>query len=191
MTRRLGALLALELRTQWRQNIPVSVLGLAAFWSGLLVLLPARTARVATPYLLFLEIMTVGTLFAGALTVTDRSTGATAALGVSPARSWERVTARLAPGDHFGGPEHWATLGLTGGPASEAVGVQAMLAPGGKPEVIISPVLSADEAIGRPPAWVRLDPPQAANLAAILETLGQHGLAGLIRQAVDAVRTTA
>jgi hypothetical protein len=97
MTRRLGALLALELRTQWRQNIPVSLLGLAAFWSGLLVLLPTPAARVATPYLLFLEIMTVGTLFAGALTVTDRSTGATAALGVSPARSWERVTARLAP----------------------------------------------------------------------------------------------
>jgi len=96
MTRRLGALLALELRTQWRQSIPVSVLGLAACWSGLLVLLPTRAARVATPYLLFLEIMTVGTLFAGALTVTDRSTGA-AALGVSPARSWERVTARLAP----------------------------------------------------------------------------------------------
>jgi fluoroquinolone transport system permease protein len=97
MTRRLGALVALELRTQWRQSIPAAVLGLAAFWSGLLVLLPAPAARVATPYLLFLEIMTVGTLFAGALTVTDRSTGASAALGVSPARSWERVTARLAP----------------------------------------------------------------------------------------------
>jgi fluoroquinolone transport system permease protein len=97
MTRRLGALLALELRTQWRQRIPAAVLGLAACWSGLLVLLPPRAARVTTPYLLFLEITTVGTLFAGALTVTDRATGATAALGVSPARPWERVTARLAP----------------------------------------------------------------------------------------------
>ncbi len=73
------------------------MLGLAAGWSGLLALLPPRAARVATPYLLFVEIMTVGTLFAGALTVTDRSTGATAALAVSPARAWERVTARLAP----------------------------------------------------------------------------------------------
>ena len=97
MTGRLGAMLALELRTQWRQGIPVTVLGLAVFWSGLLVLLPPQAARVATPYLLFVEIMTVGTLFAGALTVTDRSTGATAALGVSPARSWERVAARLTP----------------------------------------------------------------------------------------------
>lgn len=97
MIRRLGALVGLELRTQWRQSIPAAMLGLAAVWSGLLVLLPVQAARVATPYLLFLEIMTVGTLFAGALTVTDRSTGATAALGVSPARPWERVTARLAP----------------------------------------------------------------------------------------------
>jgi fluoroquinolone transport system permease protein len=97
VTRRLAALLALELRAQWRQGIPVSVLGLAALWSGLLVLMPERVAWVATPYLLFVEITTVGTLFAGALSVTDRSTGAAAALGVSPARSWERVTARLAP----------------------------------------------------------------------------------------------
>jgi fluoroquinolone transport system permease protein len=97
VTRRVGALLTAELRTQWRQRIPVAVLALAAAWSGLLALVPAGVARVAAPYLLFLEIMTVGTLFAGALTVTDRSTGATAALGVSPARAWERVAARLAP----------------------------------------------------------------------------------------------
>jgi fluoroquinolone transport system permease protein len=94
---RLGALLALDLRMQWRQSIPASILGLAALWSGLLVLLPAEPARAATPYLLFLEVMTVGTLFAGALGVTDRATGATAALGISPARPWERITARLAP----------------------------------------------------------------------------------------------
>jgi len=97
MTRRLGALLALELRTQWRQRIPAVMLGLAAFWSGLLLLLPTRAGQVATPYLLFLDIMTVGTLFAGALTVTDRSTGVAAALRVSPARTWERLMARLAP----------------------------------------------------------------------------------------------
>src|SRR5689334_3855186 len=97
MTRRLGALLALELRVQWRQWIPAAVLGLAAAWSGLLLLLPVRAARIATPYLLLLEIATLGTLFAGALTITDRSTGGTAAFGVSPARSRERVVARLAP----------------------------------------------------------------------------------------------
>ncbi|MFV2101655.1 hypothetical protein [Micromonospora sp. LOL_024] len=97
MTRRLNALLALELRTQTRQLVPAALLGLAACWSVLLALLPTPAAQVATPYLIFLEITTVGTLFAGALTVTDRSTGVADALGVSPARPWERVTARLAP----------------------------------------------------------------------------------------------
>lgn len=88
----LGALLALELRIQWRQRIPVAILGLAVAWSGVLLVVPA-----ATPYLLFVEILTVGTLFAGALAVTDRATGATAALAVTPARPWQRVIARLAP----------------------------------------------------------------------------------------------
>lgn len=97
MTRRLGHLLADELRTQRRHGVPAAVLGLAVLWSALLGLLPTQIARTATPYLLFLEIITVGTLFVGALTVTDRTTGATAALAVSPARPWELVTARLAP----------------------------------------------------------------------------------------------
>ncbi|MFF5297331.1 fluoroquinolone export ABC transporter permease subunit [Paractinoplanes globisporus] len=94
---RLAALSALESRIQWRQGVPVAVLGLAACWSVLLALLPGAVARVASPYLLFVEVMTVGTLFAGALTVTERATGASAALGVTPARPWERLAARLAP----------------------------------------------------------------------------------------------
>jgi fluoroquinolone transport system permease protein len=95
--RRLGSLLTVELRTQWRQHVPPAVLGLAVVWSGLLSLLPGRIARAATPYLLFLEVITIGTLYAGALTVTDRSTGAAAALAVSPARAWEYAAARLVP----------------------------------------------------------------------------------------------
>lgn len=95
--RRLPGLLALEMRVQWRQGVPAAVLGLAACWSGLLALLPARAARLAAPYLLFGEIVTVGALFVGALTVTERSTGADAALAASPSRPSERVAARLAP----------------------------------------------------------------------------------------------
>ncbi|HTJ39479.1 MAG TPA: hypothetical protein VL738_40140 [Dactylosporangium sp.] len=91
------ALLALELRLQWRQRVPAALLGLAVCWSVPLALLPAAPARAVSPYLLFVEVMTAGTLFAGALTVTDRSTGAAAALGVSPARPWQRVAARLVP----------------------------------------------------------------------------------------------
>lgn len=97
MTRRLRALLGVELRTEWRYGVPLAMVGLAAFWSLLLALLPESAARAATPYLLLLDIMTVGTLFAGMLTITDRSTGAAGALGVSPARSWEYVVARIAP----------------------------------------------------------------------------------------------
>jgi fluoroquinolone transport system permease protein len=82
---------------QWRQGIPAAMLGLAVCWAGVLALLPATVARAASPYLVFVEVMTVGTLFAGALTVTDRATGAAAALGVSPVTSGERLAARLGP----------------------------------------------------------------------------------------------
>ncbi|GAB3430952.1 fluoroquinolone export ABC transporter permease subunit [Flindersiella endophytica] len=94
---RLGALLVVESCTLWRQRVPAAVLGLAGFWSVVLLLLPVPVARIAAPYLLFLEIMTVGTLFVGAQVITDRSTGATAALGVSPIRSGEYVAAKLVP----------------------------------------------------------------------------------------------
>jgi len=86
-----------ESRVQWRQGIPVAMLGLAACWAGVLALVPGAVARAASPYLVFVEVMTVGTLFAGALTVTDRATGAAAALGVSPAGPGARLAARLGP----------------------------------------------------------------------------------------------
>ena len=97
VVRRLGALLSVEVRTQWRQRVPVVVLGLAAFWSVLLVVLPRTVSEVAAPYLLFVDVLTVGTLFVGAQTVTDKATGATAALATSPLRSSEYLTAKLVP----------------------------------------------------------------------------------------------
>jgi hypothetical protein len=68
------------------------MLGLAVIWSCLCVFLP-----VAAPYVVFVEVLTVGTLFVGALTITDRSTGAAAALDVAPVHLWERLAARLLP----------------------------------------------------------------------------------------------
>jgi len=97
MMRRWGGALALESRVQWRQGVPAAMLGLAVCWAGVLAFVPAEVARVASPYLVFVEVMTVGTLFAGALTVTDRATGAAAALGVSPAGPAPRLAARLGP----------------------------------------------------------------------------------------------
>ncbi|MFI5912281.1 hypothetical protein [Dactylosporangium sp. NPDC051541] len=86
------ALLALELRTQWRQGIPAVILGLAAIWSGLVALWPP-----AAPYVIFVDTVTVGTLYAGALTISDRATGIDAALAVTPTRAFARVAARIVP----------------------------------------------------------------------------------------------
>ncbi|WP_030442236.1 hypothetical protein [Actinoplanes subtropicus] len=90
-------LVVLESRVQWRQGVPAAMLGLGVCWAGVLASVPAGVARAASPYLVFVEVMTVGTLFAGALTVTDRATGAAAALGVSPAGPVARLAARLGP----------------------------------------------------------------------------------------------
>jgi fluoroquinolone transport system permease protein len=95
--RRLRALTATDLRIQWRYAVPAALAGLAAAWAVLLTLLPAAAARTAAPILLFVETMTVGSLIAGALTVTERTSGATAAVAVTPARPGERLAARLTP----------------------------------------------------------------------------------------------
>ena len=96
-SRGVSAMLRLESRVQWRQGVPVAMLGLAVCWAGVLAVVPAPVARAASPYLVFVEVMTVGTLFAGALTITDRATGAAVALDVSPAGPGARLAARLGP----------------------------------------------------------------------------------------------
>jgi fluoroquinolone transport system permease protein len=84
------------LRTGWlvqaRHRIPALVAGLAVPWTVLAAVLPATA-----PYLLFIEVATVGTFVAGALVVADRATGVTAALAVSPARPASLLAARIAP----------------------------------------------------------------------------------------------
>ena len=95
--RRLRVLAATELRILWRFAVPAVLAGLAAAWAILLMLLPEAAARTAAPYLLFVETTTVGTLITGALAVTERTNGATAALAVTPARPGERLAARLTP----------------------------------------------------------------------------------------------
>jgi len=92
MTGRFGPLLAAEVRVEWRYQIPLALAGLAAAWSVLAAAVPA-----GAPYLLFVEIATVGTFLIGALAVTERATGVLAALTVSPVRAEEYVAARVAP----------------------------------------------------------------------------------------------
>jgi hypothetical protein len=61
----------------------------------------------------------------------------------------------------------------------------ALLTGSEEPEVILDHILrpAARTGPGSPPAWVRLSPSQAVNLAAILDTAGHGELAALIRQA--------
>ncbi|MDW5329710.1 hypothetical protein R6Y94_38720, partial [Plantactinospora sp. KLBMP9567] len=84
------------MRTGWlvqaRHHVPALVAGLVVPWTVLAAVLPATV-----PYLLFIEVATVGTFVAGALTVADRATGITAALAVSPVRPASLVAARIVP----------------------------------------------------------------------------------------------
>lgn len=96
MTQRLKAMLALEWRVERSDAVPVVLLGLAAVWSVVLVLVPVAAARAATPYVLFFETTAVAVTLVGALELRQRATGATAALLATPVRRGEYVAARLA-----------------------------------------------------------------------------------------------
>jgi hypothetical protein len=64
----------------------------------------------------------------------------------------------------------------------------ALLTDSEEPEVILDRgprIVDTRTGPGKPPAWVRLSPSQAVNLAAILDTAGHGELAVLIRQAAD------
>jgi hypothetical protein len=81
--RRLRALLALEVRLQWRYGVVGLAVALAAAWTGLLVALPDPAARAAAPWLLLLETSVLGTTLAGALVQLERGPGLLAARSVS------------------------------------------------------------------------------------------------------------
>ncbi len=89
---RVAALLVTEARTEWRYRIPMALAALAAAWSAL-----ATAAPAVAPYLVFVEVATVGTFLIGALAVNERATGMLAVLAVSPVRAGEYVAARIVP----------------------------------------------------------------------------------------------
>jgi fluoroquinolone transport system permease protein len=92
---RVRALLALEVRVQWRYGIVAMVAALTAAWTGLLLVLPDQAAGVVAPWLLMLETAVLGSTLAGALVLLERGYGMRAALAVSPARTGEYLTAKL------------------------------------------------------------------------------------------------
>ncbi|WP_330230333.1 hypothetical protein OHA40_30870 [Nocardia sp. NBC_00508] len=92
---RLRAALALEWRVQLRLRLPLLAAGLAAVWAGAAVLLPSDLARPFTSLILFLDTAGFGVLFAVFLLLGERTSGAWAALWVSPLGAGEYVAARL------------------------------------------------------------------------------------------------
>jgi fluoroquinolone transport system permease protein len=92
---RIGALLALEARVQWRYGVLALAVGLGAAWTGLLLALPAPAARAVSPWLLMLDTAVLFTTLAGALGILERGQGMRAALAVTPARTGEQLAAKL------------------------------------------------------------------------------------------------
>lgn len=90
---RLRALLAIELKTEWRYGIPAVLFGLSLAWAAVV----AAVGPDSAPYVLFVETMAVGVTVVGALTAMEAGAGATAALRVTPVRPAEYVAARLVP----------------------------------------------------------------------------------------------
>jgi fluoroquinolone transport system permease protein len=78
------ALVAHDLRMQWRSGFYAAYLFVAVVYVALLRLLPADIAARALPPLLFTEAGVIGFLFAGTLLHLERREGALRALGVTP-----------------------------------------------------------------------------------------------------------
>ncbi|WP_406271510.1 hypothetical protein OH799_30865 [Nocardia sp. NBC_00881] len=95
MLHRPRAALALEWRIQLRLRVPLLAAGLAALWAGATALLPTDLARPFASLILFLDTAGFGVLFAVFLLLGERTSGAWAALRVSPLGAGEYVAARL------------------------------------------------------------------------------------------------
>lgn len=94
--RRSVALLALDARTGRRYGIHATAVVLAALWTAVLVAVPAPTARVLTPLVLFVDTATVGVFLVGALVLFERGEGVLGALAVCPLRIGEYVGAKAS-----------------------------------------------------------------------------------------------
>ncbi|WP_236574772.1 hypothetical protein [Nocardiopsis sp. FR26] len=94
--RRLRAAAALEWRVQWRYGVVGVAAALGGVWTVVLLAVPAGAARVAAPYLLFLDTAGFGALFVVALLLFERTEGARQALAATPLRGAEAVAVKAA-----------------------------------------------------------------------------------------------
>lgn len=84
------AVLRTELRLHLRHGIVAAVAGLTGMWVALLLALPPDVRTVAVPWVLFLDLATLGFVFVPALAVVERGNGVTGAIRLtrlSPARA--------------------------------------------------------------------------------------------------------
>jgi hypothetical protein len=94
---RLRWLLACQARLQWRYGVVALVAAVTLIWTALLAVLPLAVARVAAPWVLFLDTAVLGTTLVGAIVILERDQGMRAAFAVSPARVAERLTVTVGP----------------------------------------------------------------------------------------------
>lgn len=89
-------MLALELRLESRYRLHVVAAVLAASWTAILLVLPAPTARLITPYVLFIDTATVGVFLLAGMVLLERSERTLAAVLTTPLRTGEYVGAKVA-----------------------------------------------------------------------------------------------
>ncbi|WP_231640680.1 hypothetical protein [Nocardiopsis sp. NRRL B-16309] len=93
--RRVRAALRLEWGIELRYGIVPVAVGLAVLWTVVLSLLPAGTARILAPYLLFTDTAGFGALFVVVLLMFERTERARDALAATPLRTGEAVAVRV------------------------------------------------------------------------------------------------
>ena len=93
--RRVSAAVRLEWGIELRYGIVPVAAGLAVLWTALLLLLPAGTARIVAPYLLFTDTAGFGALFVVVLLMFERTERARDALAATPLRTGEAVAVRV------------------------------------------------------------------------------------------------
>jgi fluoroquinolone transport system permease protein len=90
-----AAAFRLEGRIELRYGIVPVAAGLAVLWTAVLLVLPAATARILAPYLLFTDTAGFGALFVVVLLMFERTERARDALAATPLRTGEAVVVRV------------------------------------------------------------------------------------------------
>jgi hypothetical protein len=94
-----AAMFRTEARVQARERVWLSSAGISLAMAALLLATSPGFSRAAAPYVLLLEVATVGAVFAASLTLLDQTVGVFAALSTTPrgVRSYVRPGSASSP----------------------------------------------------------------------------------------------